>query len=44
MKSIFEQMGGTYSLGKNGMYYPNLVLSEGKNRFMENMVCFVRHF
>ena len=28
MKSIFEEMGGTYTLGANGMYYPNLVLSE----------------
>ena len=30
MKSIFEQMGGTYSLGEDGMYYPNLQLSEGE--------------
>lgn len=28
MKSIFEQMGGTYSLGKDGIYYPNLALQE----------------
>lgn len=28
MKSIFEQMGGTYSLREDGMYYPNLVLAE----------------
>ena len=28
MKSIFEEMGGTYTLGADGMYYPNLVLSE----------------
>jgi hypothetical protein len=26
-KSLFEQMGGTYTLGKDGIYYPNLVLS-----------------
>ena len=26
MKSIFEEMGGTYTLGTDGMYYPNLVL------------------
>ena len=26
MKSIFEEMGGTYTLGKGGMYYPNLEL------------------
>lgn len=24
-KSIFEQMGGTYTLGEDGMYYPGLV-------------------
>lgn len=26
MKSLFEEMGGTYTLGANGMYYPNLEL------------------
>ena len=25
-KSIFEQMGGTYTLGEDGMYYPDLKL------------------
>ena len=25
MKSIFEKMGGTYTLGADGIYYPNLV-------------------
>lgn len=28
MKSIFEEMGRTYTLGTDGMYYPNLVLPE----------------
>lgn len=28
MKSLFEQMGGTYTLGEDGLYYPNLALSE----------------
>ena len=28
MKSIFEEMGGTYTLGADGMYYPDLALSE----------------
>lgn len=28
MKSIFEEMGGTYTLGADGLYYPNLVLPE----------------
>ena len=26
MKSIFEEMGGTYTLGADGMYYPDLEL------------------
>ena len=25
MKSTFEKMGGTYTLGADGIYYPNLV-------------------
>ena len=25
MKSTFEKMGGTYTLGADGVYYPNLV-------------------
>ena len=28
MKSLYEQMGGTYHLGADGMYYPNLELPE----------------
>lgn len=28
MKSIFEELGGTYTLGEDGMYYPDLELSE----------------
>ena len=28
MASLFEEMGGTYTLGADGMYYPNLELSE----------------
>ncbi len=28
MKSIFEKMGGTYTLGADGMYYPDLKLPE----------------
>ena len=27
-KSLFKQMGGTYTLGEDGIYYPNLVLGE----------------
>ena len=25
MKSTFEKMGGTYTLGADGIYYPNLI-------------------
>ena len=28
MASLFEEMGGTYHLGADGMYYPNLELPE----------------
>ena len=28
MKSIFEKMGGTYSLGADGLYYPDLTVPE----------------
>lgn len=28
MKSLFEELGGTYTLGKDGMYYPNLTIEE----------------
>ena len=33
MKSLFEEMGGTYTLGADGMYYPNLVLTEEEPRY-----------
>ena len=26
MKSLFEELGGTYTLGKDGMLYPNLMI------------------
>ena len=28
MKSTFEKMGGTYTLGADGIYYSNLVSTE----------------
>ena len=28
MASLFEEIGGTYTLGADGMYYPNLELPE----------------
>ena len=32
MKSLFEELGGTYTLGKDGMYYPNLIFEEADQR------------
>ena len=32
MKSLFEEFGGTYTLGKDGMYYPNLAIEETAQR------------
>jgi len=32
MKSLFEELGGTYTLGKDGMYYPNLTIEEKDQR------------
>jgi hypothetical protein len=32
MKSIFEQLGGTYTLGPDGMLYPNLILEPQEHR------------
>ena len=32
MKSIFEELGGTYTLGEDGMYYPNPLDSENIRR------------
>ena len=28
MKSIFEEMGGTYALGADGLYYPDLAVPD----------------
>ena len=32
MKSLFEELGGTYTLGKDGMYYPNLTIDDNGHR------------
>ena len=32
MKSLFEEFGGTYTLGKDCMYYPNLMIEETDQR------------
>ena len=33
MKSTFEKMGGTYTLGADGIYYPNLVTTDEKPHY-----------
>ncbi|MBQ9262719.1 MAG: TnpV protein [Clostridia bacterium] len=32
MKSLFEELGGTYTLSKDGMYYPNLTIDDRDQR------------
>ena len=32
MKSLFDELGGTYTLGKDGKYYPNLIIEEADRR------------
>ena len=32
MNSIFEERGGTYTLGADGMLYPNLILAPQEHR------------
>ena len=32
MKSLFEELGGTYTLGKDGMLYPNLTIEATDSR------------
>ncbi|MBQ9265146.1 MAG: TnpV protein [Clostridia bacterium] len=32
MKSLFEELGGTYTLGKDEMYYPNLTVENTDHR------------
>ena len=33
MKNTFEKMGGTYTLGADGIYYPNLVSTDEKPHY-----------
>ena len=35
MKSTFEKMGGTYTLGADGIYYPNLVSTDERTALWE---------
>ena len=32
MKSLFEELGGIYTLGKDGMYYSNLMIDDSDYR------------
>ena len=32
MKSLFEEFGDTYTLSKDGMYYPDLIIEEADQR------------
>lgn len=32
MKSLFEELGGTYILGEDGMYYPDLTIDNSDQR------------
>lgn len=32
MKSLFEELGGTYTLGEDGMYYPDLIIDDSEQR------------
>ena len=32
MKSLFEELGGTYTLGADGTLYPNLTLEPQEHR------------
>ena len=32
MKSLFEELGGTYTLGKDKIYYPDLALDDDDQR------------
>ena len=32
MKSLFEELGGTYTLGEDGMLYPNLTIEASNSR------------
>ena len=34
MKSLFEEFGGTYTLGKDEMYYPNLTIDDNDHRLI----------
>lgn len=33
MQSLYEKMGGTYTLGKDGRYYPDIVYSDERPQY-----------
>ena len=39
MKSTFEKMGGTYTLGADGIYYPNLVSTDEEPHYGKYGIC-----
>lgn len=43
MKSIFEEMGGTYTLGADGMYYPDIALPEEEPHYSKYGRMRLRH-
>ena len=36
MKSLYEEFGGTYTLGNDGMLYPDLVIGDKGSVLLEN--------
>ena len=39
MKSTFEKMGGTYTLGADGIYYSNLVSTDEEPHYGKYEMC-----
>ena len=39
MKSTFEKIGGTYTLGADGIYYPNLVSTDEERQKNVELMC-----
>ena len=43
MKSIFEEMGGTYTVGADGLYYPDIALPEEEPHYSKYGRMRLRH-
>ena len=41
MKSTFEKMGGTYTLGADGIYYPNLVSTDEEPHYGKSLIILI---